>query len=220
MGAKSLTSLGRVWKISMSSVSGFPQGLLVGEPSTDALQEGMLTALPTLGKPDFIYTAMEKGLNMWNSMDQSGGPSAQSRQEHKHPEEKNVLVPGRVNISAELFCTSMSHRGGFRRPSIQARSNFICQLKWFSGTQTFRRRKMLAMTPESATPRCEQGQKELRYSSCVCCPKSCPRKRCQDRFRNLPICTHGFSLCVCVCLCACRPLWMTLGSSTTWELLS
>lgn len=64
MGAKSLTSLGRVWKISKSSVSGFPQGLLVGEPSTDALQEEMLTALPTLGKTDFIYTAMEKDLNM------------------------------------------------------------------------------------------------------------------------------------------------------------
>lgn len=142
MGAKSLTSLGRVWKISKSSVSGFPQGLLVGEPSTDALQEEMLSALPTLGKTDFIYTAMEKGLNMWNSMDQRGGHSAQSRQEHKHPEEKNVLVTGRVNISAELICTSMSHRGGFRRASIQARSNFICQLKWFSGTQTFRRRKM------------------------------------------------------------------------------
>lgn len=63
---------------------------------------------------------------------------------------------------------------------------------------------MLAMTPESA-PCCEQGQKELRCSSCVCFPRSSPGK---DAKAGLKICpfAHTGSARVGVFGCVQTPL--------------
>lgn len=148
MGTKSWCPWGEfgkfLWALSLWISPGIPGWLAKNRWSSrggaDSSAYTWKNRLCLLDKIDCLH--MEKGLNMWNSMGQSGGHSAQSRQEHKHPEETTVLITVSVNICTEPFCTSMSHRGGFGRVSIQATSNFICQLKWFSGTATSRRRKM------------------------------------------------------------------------------
>lgn len=163
----------------------------------------MLTALPALGETDFVYTAMEKGLNMWNSMDQGGGHSARSRQEHKHPEESSVLVSetfiSLLSSFVPLWATEGDLGGFLSKPQI------ILSASWsgFQGQQPpgGGRCGMLAVTPESA-PCCEQGQKELGYSSCVCCPNCCPRESCQGRFKKSAH-LHTWVQLVRVCVCAC-----------------
>lgn len=57
---------------------------------------------------------------------------------------------------------------------------------------------MLAVTPESA-PCSEQGQEELRYSSCVCCPNSSPGKAAKAGLKIRPF-AHMGSARVCLCV--------------------
>lgn len=198
-------SLGRVWKISELSLSGFPQELLVGWPSTDALQEEVLTALPTLGKIEFVYTAMEK-----KKLEHVKFHGSEWRSLRSTNTLKRALVTESFNICAVPFCTSMSHWGGFRRVSIQATSNFICQLKWFSGT--FRRGKMWHAGNDTwvSTVFVSRGRRSWDIPAVAAAQRAAPGK----------VAKAGLKICPFVCLCVCRPLWTTSRSSTTWELLS
>lgn len=136
----------------------------------------------------------KKGLNMWNSMGQSGGHSRAQTPWREHLLQRvliSVLCPFVHPWATEEDLEGFypSHKQ-FYLPAevvfrdLQEEEDVACW-QWHLSQHRV----------------CEQGQKELRYSSCGCCPKSCPRKSCQGRFKNLSICTHGFSLCVCVFMC-------------------
>lgn len=128
-----------------------------------------------------------------------------AQQEYTHPEENDVLITARGNVSAELFYTAMSHREVFKRVSIQPRSYFVCQLNCFARVPSSRRRK--AWHPGNDTwvsTELWAGEEEAEIFRLCLLPRqlpACPRERCQHRFKYLCIRIHGFSLHVYVCLC-------------------
>lgn len=205
-------SLGRVWKISELSLSGFPQELLVGWPSTDALQEEVLTALPTLGKIDFVCTDMEKkGLNMWNSMGQSGGHSRAQTPWREHLLQRvliSVLCPFVHPWATEEDLEGFypSHKQ-FYLPAevvfrdLQEEEDVACW-QWHLSQHCVSR-----------------GRRSWDIPAVAAAQRAAPGKLAKAGLKICPF-THMGSACVCVCLCVCRPLWMTSRSSTTWELLS